>query len=79
MNGEPSEILWTVSDNRTGIYWSSTNNFGGRLPPAVARLGVHPRQQRAALRGAARRVLQRCDELQRVQRHHAVVVVRRQY
>lgn len=57
----------------------TTHDLGGGLAAAVARLGVDASEQRAALRGVARRVLQRGYELERVQRHHAVVVVRRQY
>lgn len=57
-----------------------TNDLGSGFPAAVSRLGVDAREQRAALgRRGPGRVLQRRDELQRVQRHHAVVVVRRQH
>lgn len=56
-----------------------TYDLADGFPSPVSGLGVYAREQRARLRGAAHGVLQRRDELERVQRHHAVVVVRRQH
>lgn len=55
------------------------NGLGGGLAGAVPAAGVHAHQEGLELTGAvAHPVLQRSGVLKRVQRHHAVVVVRRQ-
>lgn len=55
------------------------DGFGGGLSRPVPAAGVHPHHERLLLLGAAAHaVLQGGAELQRVQGHHAVVVIRRQ-
>lgn len=55
------------------------DGLGGGFPRPVPTAGVHPYHERLLLLGAAAHaVLQRGAELQRVEGHHAVVVIRRQ-
>lgn len=65
-------------NNETKSAGRSTHPLLGGLAGAVARLGLDADEQRVGLVGlVAQLVLQLGDELERVQRHDAVVVVAR--
>lgn len=68
----------TAGDKGVGV-GHLLDDLAGGLAGAVARLGVHQDEERVGLLGAAAHdVLQGGDVLERVQGHHAVVVVTRQ-
>lgn len=68
----------TAGDEGVGVR-HLLDDLAGGLAGAVARLGVHQDEERVGLLGAAAHdVLQGGDVLERVQGHHAVVVVARQ-